>query len=142
MFCSRRLQLRSPVMIISLFSSSSSSKKFSKSLNSSMLELGGLYHVVINSGLLFSFLISIQINSKLSVMRSFRTIYGMWLLIYIATPPPLLFRSRLTISYRCLERHEIGTTNQIRRSYKNDQSIISRLYYCVPWNYNQGVAKR
>ena len=64
-------------MIISLFSSSSSSKKFSKSLNSSMLELGGLYHVVINSGLLLSFLISIQINTKLSVMRSFRTIYGM-----------------------------------------------------------------
>ena len=28
-------------------------------------------------------------------------------------------------------------TNQIRRSYKNDQSIISWLYYCVSWNYYQ-----
>ena len=42
-------------MIISLFSSSSRSKNFSNSLNSSTLELGGLYHVVINSGLLLSF---------------------------------------------------------------------------------------
>ena len=33
--------------------------------------------------------------------------------------------------------HEIWTTNQIRRSYKNDQSINSWLYYCVSWNYNQ-----
>ena len=33
--------------------------------------------------------------------------------------------------------HEIWTTNQIRRSYTNDQSINSWLYYCVSWNYNQ-----
>ena len=49
-------------MIISLFSSSSSSKKFSNSLNSSMLELGGPYHVVINNGLLLGFLICTQIT--------------------------------------------------------------------------------
>ena len=30
-------------------------------------------------------------------------------------------------------------TNQIRRSYKNDQSIISSLYNCVTWNYNHIV---
>ena len=51
-------------MIISLFSSSSRSKNFSNSLNSSTLELGGLYHVVINSGLLLSFLISTQSQER------------------------------------------------------------------------------
>ena len=30
-------------------------------------------------------------------------------------------------------------TNQIRRSYKNDQSTISWLYYCVSWKYTQKV---
>ena len=63
-------------MIISLLSSSSRSKNFSNSLNSSKLELGGLYHVVINSGLLLSFLTSTQINSKLSGKRSFRMVCG------------------------------------------------------------------
>ena len=29
--------------------------------------------------------------------------------------------------------HKKRTTNQIRRSHKNDQSIISWLYYCVSW---------
>ena len=42
-------------MIISLFSSSTSCKNFSKSLNNSMLEFGGLYHVAISSGLLLGF---------------------------------------------------------------------------------------
>ena len=32
--------------------------------------------------------------------------------------------------------HEKRTTNQIRRSHKNDQSIISWLYYGVSWKYD------
>lgn len=55
---SRRLQLRSPVMVISLFSSSSCFRNLSKSLNNPQLELGGLYHVEINIDLLLGFLIS------------------------------------------------------------------------------------
>ena len=59
-------------MIISLFSSSTSCKNFSKSLNNSMLEFGGLYHVAISSGLLLGFLTSIQISSIFSTARSSR----------------------------------------------------------------------
>ena len=85
-------------MIISLSSLSISFKKFSNFSKNSIFALGGRYQVEISSGLLYGFLTSILSNSRVSCDKSLRMIYGITVLIYIATPPPFLFRSDLIIS--------------------------------------------
>ena len=90
-----RSQFKSPVVINSLSSISTSLRNSSKRLNISILELGGLYQEETKNGLLLGLLISTQICSSDSGTKSFRLVNVIQLRMYIATPPPFLFRSRL-----------------------------------------------
>ena len=84
--------------MISLFSESIRVIKSSNALNISSVVLGGLYQLLIKNGLAFGFEISSVIVSRLSAVKSSLIMKFIEVLMYIATPPPCLFLSFLTIS--------------------------------------------
>ena len=91
-------QLKSPAMIISLFSSSIFGRNSSKHCRNTIFESGGRYQVETKIGLLFGFLISRHNASTCLEIRSLRSTYEILLRKYIATHPPFRFRSCLIIS--------------------------------------------
>ena len=114
--------LSKPVASILLNKTSNLSKR-------SIVVPGGLYQVDTRNGLTFGFLISKHRNSSTLSDKSCWMIKWIEFLIYIASPPPSLKRSRWTIVYPSIPISESLKVLSKRVSFI---ASISKQLVCIP----------